>query len=645
MSTQDKPDLTPLADRYDIEAELFEREDARSFLANRRADGARVLILVARGPNGDERNALTHFASDVNLLTGVAHRNLVPVVEGQWLGAGAFAVVSERVAGQRLEELRAREEFSNERIARILQDVNGLLEWARAQGIVHRGVSWSTIYLEPGSDRVLASFEIRPIPVTGVPGAEGDARTIAALAWTLLTGRPSGAERLTESTDETAGALPKRLVDRTEALLRAERDRDEDLDIRGYIAMIAMADILAEGDAEAERLQATLESEQRSAREQLAQERAEFEHTIAEREQRFSEDRDQLEQTVAAQREELAAERQNLLRAIAEEREALEKERRELQTAIAAERARLEEDRRLVEQRRVEARQYLEEIELRRRELELLGEDIAQFGEEQRVLDEPPPHEPLAENAEPAIESFPTPAATPVSGNEAEPASDVRAYSAAAPTSEMQAYPPVGVDSTRRRARWIAPAAALGLLGVVAVSAVAFRGDDDERSSSRSSAVVRTIDSASGGMAPAPSAAETATVSRPDSAVDSAAVTPPPRPRRRPVAAAVDSTTRSADTISASQPTQSTRRDTRDTLARAESALVRRDTSFAGRDTARSTLDSIAAPVIRLPALTDSSVTRTTIPRRDSVARRDSVRRDTVVRRDSVPRPRPDTIP
>ena len=174
-------DLSALEDSYSIVGELSARDNIRSYLATRTSDGLDVLVIVEDAPAGDAGNALTHFAADANLLASQSHRNLIPIHDGRWLGENSFALVTARCAAPTLATLVARNEsWSYPRIATILHEVNGLLEWARKQKVVHRTLTLDTIHVEPDTDRVLVSFVAQPLTRQGPPGAEGDARTIAA---------------------------------------------------------------------------------------------------------------------------------------------------------------------------------------------------------------------------------------------------------------------------------------------------------------------------------------------------------------------------------------------------------------------------------------------------------------------------------
>src|SRR2546423_914169 len=214
---------------YKILGELAGREDARAYLASRREDDAPVLIAIARTPTDDEGNALSLLAADTNLLATLSHRNLLRVLEGRWIGNDAFAVVLERVEAPTLDELLAREELPFPRIAAILREVNGLLEWVREHKIVHRAVTTDTLFVENGSDRVLAAFAISPIPFGRVSPVGVDARTIGTLAKAMLAQHSNVANRVIEQTD---------------ALLQLSHTSETVPDIPAYIASIAMADAL-----------------------------------------------------------------------------------------------------------------------------------------------------------------------------------------------------------------------------------------------------------------------------------------------------------------------------------------------------------------------------------------------------------------
>jgi hypothetical protein len=338
--------LDSLADAYQIVAELRTEDETRSYMATRKSDGAGVVIRVAQPPKGDAKNALTHFAADANLLVTLQHRNLIPVLDGRWVDTQTFAIVTERSTVPSLEELLARgEEMSSTRVAAILQEVNTLTRWARERGVVHRAIAPSTLFVEPGSDRVRASFVPRALPITGVPGPEADARTIASLAWVMLTREPvPSADKA--SLGDLRPDLPERLVEETKALLGADAAQESLPDVREYVAHIAMVDVLRTGEDESARIRTEIREEQRVAlegleaeRQDLARQRAENEkHVVTERAETLrtlERERQEMQQVVASAREEM---RQALARATEEMEQKLERAREELEIALTRDR-------------------------------------------------------------------------------------------------------------------------------------------------------------------------------------------------------------------------------------------------------------------------------------------------------------------
>ena len=321
---------------YDIIGELAVDQDARRYLARRAADGADVLITVFDAPEGDEGNALNHLASDVQIMAAKPHHGVLRVLEGHWVGE-SFAVVTQRPVGGTLEELLVRraEEFPFERIATVLRDINAALVWAREREIVHRRLGLETVFIEPGSDRTVVSFGVRPIGLTDVPGEEADNRAIAELASAMFTrGRTlvDGDATLAQMRP----GLPATLVAQTEALLgRAAEGAEAPTDMRSYIASIAMADALKAGQDHLEANRSLIEQQQREHHEQLERERKEHAEALqrekdAHQKEREAHQRDR--ECYERDREVLRVEREGYER----ERELLRRERQEYDKEMSA---------------------------------------------------------------------------------------------------------------------------------------------------------------------------------------------------------------------------------------------------------------------------------------------------------------------
>jgi serine/threonine protein kinase len=376
-----EPDLANLTADFDIVGELGTGPRTQYLIATRktppgkrRDDKDRVLVEVVHPPEGDESHALDHLASDTKLLSGLRHRRLVSIIEGRWLGPDAFAVIREYVDDPSVSDLLARgNSFTNTRIAAILREVHGVLQWARAQDVVHRHITPDRLFLEPTSDRVRVTFGAGPLQrVRTTDPTTEDVLTVVRLAVAMLTGGISAEEADGRSVAELRPDLPDRLFEETERLLR-EPATDEELTL--YLALIGMADPVAEGETERDRIRAELVEEQRLEREKLAAERADLDRLIAEERQKLAEEGEQL-------RAAFAQDKTKLEREFAAEQRLLAAERVEMQRIIAQERAELQRKREAMQR---ELGERLAEIELAaaedRAKLEALREKIQRDGE------------------------------------------------------------------------------------------------------------------------------------------------------------------------------------------------------------------------------------------------------------------------
>jgi hypothetical protein len=303
------PDLKALADRYEVLGELRGADDLRSYLARRRGDGADVTILVARAPRGGGNNALTHYAADTQLLTNIGHAGMPRVLEGRWLGSDSVAVVSERVRGSTLSALTSGDEpMSFPRVAAILQQVNGVLEWARSHGVVHRGVSLDSITVEDGSGRALVSLIPTAIPLEGVPDACADSRVLGALAFELLTGEAYGGGDPLAEMKQLRPQLAQRVRDEVRGMLKCQSTQDADVpDVHTFIAMIATADEMRLGEEERARLEAELVQKHRLECERWEAERKRLEDRIAADDRCLKEQRAALDASEAEHQQRLTA--------------------------------------------------------------------------------------------------------------------------------------------------------------------------------------------------------------------------------------------------------------------------------------------------------------------------------------------------
>jgi hypothetical protein len=377
-----EPVLTALADDFDIVGELGGAPGTRFLIAtrkaregNRRDDPGRVIIEIVKSPEGDESHALEHVASDTKLLSSLRHRRLVPIIEGRWVGDDAFAVVREQVDDPSVADLLERgDPFTNVRTAAILREVHGLLQWAREHDVVHRRVTTDRVFLEPTSDRVRVEFAAGPLQrVRAIDATTEDVQTVVRLAVAMLSG-PRSDETEGQIFAELRPDLPERLHEETERLLR-EPASDHDLTL--YLALIGMADPVAEGETERDRIRAEVLEEQRVEREKLANERAELGRHIEEERRKLIAEGDEL-------RGAFEKEKANLEREFAAAQRLIAAERAEMQRIITEERAELARKRDALERMVKERIAEIEKAaEADRATIEALRERIQKAGEEE----------------------------------------------------------------------------------------------------------------------------------------------------------------------------------------------------------------------------------------------------------------------
>jgi hypothetical protein len=300
-------DLHALEDSYRIVGELRASDSTRRFVGSRNEDGAPIMVTLVKAPAGGETNELSHYASDVKLLASLRHPSVLAVFDGRWVG-NDFAVVTDRPRGTTLEDELDREtEFRNPHIAMVLQDIWSGLEAAREHGIVHRWVTLDTVYFDSSSKRPMVLPLPAPIPLTGVPGAAADARTIGLLAWAMLTGAdydPKANRKLAE----LAPNLASRVVETVERLVQL-RAADPAPDVPTALGIIAAGDVLKQGEIEIQAMKEEYAELHRIELEKCETHRMETEQYAAEQAALITDERALLERLATEQSSALAAER------------------------------------------------------------------------------------------------------------------------------------------------------------------------------------------------------------------------------------------------------------------------------------------------------------------------------------------------
>jgi uncharacterized protein YecT (DUF1311 family) len=234
------PDLSDLEARYEIISEVRRTDDSVSYVARHRTINREVTIDVVRAPWGQAANLMMQLQADARRESAMRHPNVVPVLEGRQIARDAFATVRPRVRGATLEDLLSSEEsaetISPDRLASIFEQLNAALDWAWANGIVHRKVTPAGLCFQQGSGRALFTFEPQLDAIDAPTNLADDARTIGRLAWTMLAGFPFGSAGMT-LLSEVRPDLPRRVAQAVDSLAHYAHE-DDTPDIDGFITIL-----------------------------------------------------------------------------------------------------------------------------------------------------------------------------------------------------------------------------------------------------------------------------------------------------------------------------------------------------------------------------------------------------------------------
>jgi hypothetical protein len=369
-STPEKPlDLSALTDKYEVVGEYAALGQSRRYPGRRRQDGRDVLITVLRAaPEVAQGKAIAQYAADANLMAGLTHPSVPQVLEGRWIGDDAFAIVTDRVQGTTLAELLKGERLTKPRIADILTDVDSVLEWARNERLSHRGVTPDSIWVERGTNRVFVTLGPTDAPKTNRPDPRDDARTIGTLALAMLTAKP-----MADDHDGTLinmrPDLPQRVADATEKLTACTIN-DETPNISAYLASLAMADAIKEGELEVARVEAEFRAQMKAEREKWEAEQLECRLANEDQAKKFAEERAEYERRSAKEKEQLATARAEVDKRRAEVQEA----RAELDNARAV----YKEKKAALEARSKQVDKHMAELEKQKRALERRAAELEQ---------------------------------------------------------------------------------------------------------------------------------------------------------------------------------------------------------------------------------------------------------------------------
>jgi serine/threonine protein kinase len=248
-ASSDVATIGALAEQFRVVGELRGHVGARRFVAIRNDDHREVVIDIVKA-SGEVGNDVAHLAADIQLRSTMSHARVQPVLEGRWLDGDTYACVSERIKGDTLQERLDRgDRPGTAEVATILSDVKAVLDWAREGGIVHRGVTPDSITIEQETNHLLVSLGSTSIPLAGLPGEAADAKTLAALAWSLFTGRRFVDDDTRPSLAELCPNLAARVIDSVERILRV-KPNDRVPDASAFIGVVAVGDVLKQAEVE-----------------------------------------------------------------------------------------------------------------------------------------------------------------------------------------------------------------------------------------------------------------------------------------------------------------------------------------------------------------------------------------------------------
>ncbi|HEX3865587.1 MAG TPA: hypothetical protein VHV78_02505, partial [Gemmatimonadaceae bacterium] len=225
--------LTVLDGDYKVLEELHRASGSTTYVARNLhlLRDVTVTVVPVSVPGG--RATLTQLSSDTRTIIGLRNPNVIPVLEGRWLGRNAFAVVRARVRGSTLAELLG--SAGNVPLLRVqatLEQVYPTLTWARQNGIALRHVSPEWVVFQQGSGRALLAFDTpldveRPANSSNAEGTD-DVCMLGKLARVMLSGNADAGDTRVPLEDLRPD-LPRRVSIAADALAAGEWGGEEDV--------------------------------------------------------------------------------------------------------------------------------------------------------------------------------------------------------------------------------------------------------------------------------------------------------------------------------------------------------------------------------------------------------------------------------
>jgi len=210
----DTPDTSELTSKFEIVREIGRGGMAVVYLARDRATDAERAIKVLHAKYLANREALSRFSREAELIALLDHACIVKVHGVERAGAMQLALVMDYVRGRTVKQLvNESGPLAPDVAQRILRDVASALRCAHESDIVHRDVKPENIFIDEQTGRaVLADFGIArsmhgetsltlvgmaigtptymsPEQIDGDVDARGDLYSLGVVGWEMLTGR------------------------------------------------------------------------------------------------------------------------------------------------------------------------------------------------------------------------------------------------------------------------------------------------------------------------------------------------------------------------------------------------------------------------------------------------------------------------